>query len=49
VNSNLLAADGPGALEPLSGMAHLTGFPVEVRPAAGPRDVQTWSGLPETA
>jgi formate dehydrogenase len=46
VNVNLLAADGPDALEPTSGMAHLTGFPVEVRPAAGPRDTSTWSGLP---
>jgi hypothetical protein len=27
-------------------MAHLTGIPVEVTPAAGPRDVTSWSGLP---
>ena len=32
-NVNLLAADGPGALEPFSGMARLNGIPVEVRPA----------------
>jgi formate dehydrogenase len=47
VNVNLLAADGPGAVEPVSGMAHLTGIPVEVRPAAGPLDPHHWSGVPE--
>jgi formate dehydrogenase len=46
VNVNLLAADGPDGIERLSGMAHLTGFPVEVRPAAGPRDPTSWSGIP---
>ena len=46
VNVNLLAADGPGALERTSGMAHLTGIPVDVRPAAGPQDPTSWSGLP---
>lgn len=46
VNVNLLAADGPDRLERLSGMAHLTGFEVEVRPAAGPQDTASWSGLP---
>ena len=46
VNVNLLAADGPAALDPLSGMAHLTGIPVEVRAAAGPADPRSWSGLP---
>jgi anaerobic selenocysteine-containing dehydrogenase len=45
VNANLLAADGPDHLEPLSGMAHLTGIPVDVRPAAGPRDPSRWSGI----
>lgn len=30
VNANLLAADGPGALEPLSGMVKLNGIEVEV-------------------
>jgi formate dehydrogenase len=48
VNVNLLAADGPSALDPVSGMAHLTGFVVDVVPAAGPLDPSTWSGLPET-
>ncbi|MCB9680335.1 MAG: molybdopterin-dependent oxidoreductase [Alphaproteobacteria bacterium] len=46
VNVNLLAADGPEALEPVSGMAHLTGFVVDVTPAAGPRDTSSWSGMP---
>lgn len=46
VNVNLLAADGPDALERVSGMAHLTGFVVDVTPAAGPADTTSWSGLP---
>ncbi len=45
VNVNLLAADGPGGIERVSGNAHLTGFPVDVRPAAGPRDPSSWSGV----
>jgi formate dehydrogenase len=45
VNVNLLAADGPGRIERVSGMAHLTGFPVKVRPAAGPQDPSSWSGI----
>ncbi len=45
VNVNLLAADGPDGIERMSGMAHLTGFPVEVRPAQGPLDPHTWSGI----
>jgi formate dehydrogenase len=47
VNVNLLAADGPDAIERISGMARLTGIPVEVRPAAGPQATGSWSGLPE--
>ncbi|MFM7735216.1 MAG: molybdopterin-dependent oxidoreductase [Alphaproteobacteria bacterium] len=47
VNVNLLAADGPDRLERVSGMAHLTGIPVEVRRASGPQDEQSWSGLSE--
>jgi formate dehydrogenase len=43
VNVNILAADGPENLEPLSGMAHLTGIPVEVSRARGNR-ADTWSG-----
>lgn len=46
VNVNLLAADGPQALEPLSGMAQLTGFAVEVSAASGPAAEDSWSGLP---
>ncbi len=46
VNVNLLAADGPGRLEAVSGMAHLTGMLVDVKPAAGPHEPTSWSGLP---
>jgi formate dehydrogenase len=46
VNVNLLAADGPERIERVSGMAKLTGIPVEVRPAAGPQAADDWSGLP---
>lgn len=45
VNVNLLAADGPDRLERVSGMAHLTGLVVDVRPAAGPQDTTSWSGI----
>ena len=45
VNVNLLAGDGPDRLERVSGMAHLTGFVVEVKPAEGPRDPTSWSGI----
>ncbi len=48
VNVNILAADGVDGVDPLSGMVHLTGIPVSVRPAAGPQ-APTWSGLPEDA
>lgn len=47
VNVNLLAADGPDRIERVSGMAHLTGFDVDVKPAAGPQDPSSWSGLPQ--
>jgi formate dehydrogenase len=47
VNVNILAADGPDKIERLSGMAHLTGIPVDVRPAAGPQDPTSWSGIAE--
>jgi formate dehydrogenase len=46
VNVNILAASGPDALERVSGMSNLTGFVVDVKPAAGPQ-AATWSGLPE--
>ena len=45
VNVNLLAADGPKAVDASSGMAHLTGIPVEVTRAEGERDVTSWSGI----
>jgi formate dehydrogenase len=45
VNVNLLAPDGPNRLERVSGMAHLTGLPVDVKPADGPRDPTSWSGI----
>jgi anaerobic selenocysteine-containing dehydrogenase len=47
VNVNLLAADGPEALERVSGMAHLTGIVVDVSKADDPQDITTWSGIPE--
>jgi len=34
VNSNLLAGDGPEHIEALSGMSHLSGILIDVRPAA---------------
>ncbi len=45
VNVNILAADGPDELERVTGMAHLTGIPVDVRKASGPIDPTSWSGL----
>lgn len=45
VNVNLLAADGPERLERVSGMANLTGFCVDVSPAAGPFEPSSWSGI----
>jgi formate dehydrogenase len=45
VNVNLLAADGPDKLESVSGMAHLTGFVVDVKPAAGELNPSHWSGI----
>jgi formate dehydrogenase len=45
VNVNLLAADGPDKLERVSGMAHLTGILVDVRPAAGALNPHHWSGI----
>ena len=45
VNVNLLAADGPERIERISGMANLTGFCVDVTPAAAEFDATSWSGL----
>jgi formate dehydrogenase len=44
VNVNILAADGPENLEPISGMAKLTGIPVEVTKATEAQ-AATWSGI----
>lgn len=46
VNVNLLAGDGPQRLDPVSGMARLTGLTVQLRPAQGDKDESTWSGVP---
>ncbi|HSW15131.1 MAG TPA: molybdopterin dinucleotide binding domain-containing protein [Solimonas sp.] len=48
-NVNLLSADGPEAIESVSGMAHLTGIPVRIEPAAGPIDAGSWTGIAESA
>jgi formate dehydrogenase len=44
VNVNLLASDGPGQLEKVSGMARLTGIPVQIAKARG-RQAHSWSGI----
>lgn len=48
MNVNLLAADGPDKLERVSGMAHLTGIVVDLRPAAGAQAAHDWSGIAAT-
>ncbi|RMF17329.1 MAG: hypothetical protein D6761_04485 [Candidatus Dadabacteria bacterium] len=45
VNVNLLAGSGAANVEPVSGMSRLTAIPVQVRPAAGPRNTASWSGI----
>ena len=45
VNVNLLAGSGPDYVERVSNMSHLNGFNVDVRPAAGPQNTSSWSGL----
>jgi formate dehydrogenase len=45
VNVNLLAPDGPHALDRPSGMALLNAIVVDVIPAAGPREPRDWSGV----
>jgi anaerobic selenocysteine-containing dehydrogenase len=39
VNVNLLSPSGPGSFDPLSGMSHLTGIPVDVQRAAAEEPV----------
>lgn len=46
VNVNILAADGPDYIEPVSGMVHLTGIPVTVKAATGQVNKASWNGLP---
>ncbi len=46
VNVNLLAAAGPDALCPISGMAKLTAIEVRVAPAKAAHNPHDWSGLP---
>ena len=43
VNVNLHSPDGPDRIDKVSGMAHLTGFHVDVKPAAGAQ-MHDWSG-----
>ncbi len=43
-NVNLLASDGPANVEALSGMAHLSGIPVEVSRAQAAVNPASWSG-----
>ncbi len=44
VNVNILAADGPDRIDKVSGMAHLTGFVVDVTKAVGTLQ-PTWNGM----
>ena len=44
VNVNLLSPDGPDRIEKVSGMAHLTGFLVDVTAATG-EQAHDWSGI----
>lgn len=49
VNVNILARSGAAHVDPFSGMSHLTGLPVDVRPAAEARLAGNWSGIGEPA
>lgn len=44
-NVNILAADGPDAVEVPSGMVHLTGIPVDVVKSNAPINARSWSGM----
>ena len=46
VNVNVLAASGADAVEPISGMSHLTAIPVEIVPADGPVNPGDCTGRP---
>lgn len=45
VNVNILASSGPDNIDPLSGMALLTGFVVRVKKADGAQNQASWSGV----
>ncbi len=45
VNCNVLLPSGPGAYEPISNQAHMTGIPVDVLPVAGPSSAAVRSGI----
>ena len=45
VNVNILSPSGPGCIDPISGMALLTGFCVGITKAGGPQSVNSWSGM----
>ena len=45
VNVNILASDGPGNIDPISGMAVLTGILVDVKKSSEPQDASNWSGM----
>jgi anaerobic selenocysteine-containing dehydrogenase len=45
VNVNILAADGPSSIDPVSGMAVLTGLFVDIKRSVEPLDTGSWSGI----
>jgi formate dehydrogenase len=49
VNVNVLAASGPGTIEPVTGMSRMTAIPVDVTPAAGPLARDRWTGIDPSA
>ncbi len=49
VNVNILAADGVERIDPISGMANLTGIPVKIVKASGDIAPHSWSGMEQDA
>jgi len=47
VNVNILADDGPDKIDPISGMANLTGIHVSIEKAPARQAEHSWSGLPD--
>ena len=45
VNVNILAADGLDRIDPISGMANLTGISVTIEKASGDIAPHSWSGM----